>query len=266
MVYENHSNTTNVFGNPLHWVFDKESSKKGAVEKPVAEKPVMGLVIETPVYTSLLELFMDAKNGHADKWENKWVIFEGHVRYKTEDMLYLSRPGGVNRCSIAEELSNPQLYKYEEGQFYLFSARVLLLYASVNAGVEFASALFMFVDRGEIIIPPDYTGIIDVDLEIIGSDVMAGGYEKWVGKRVRFKGKVNFKSKEGDTFHIGKFDDKYGLYNFGFIISGFEPHGEVFRKYESGESYTFTVKIEDLSLFYLTLQNEYRLVASIIDE
>ena len=241
---------------------DKESSKKGAVEKPVAEKPVaekpvMGLVIETPIYTSLLELFMDAKNGHADKWENKWVIFEGHVRYKKEELLYLSRPDGIDRCSIIEDSSNPQLYKYEDGQYYLFSARVL----NLDAGVVLASALFIFVDKGKIIIPPDYTGIIDVDLEIIGSDVMAGGYEKWVGKRVRFKGEVGFKPKEGDQFHIGNFDDK-----FGFIISGFEPHGEVFRKYEYRESYTLTVKIEGLSLSHLTLLSKYMLVASIIDE
>ena len=76
---------------------DKEPPKKDAIEKPVVEKSIadksaMKLEIETPIYTSLLEISRDARQGNADKWKDKWIIFEGKVKSKEDGIISLHRP------------------------------------------------------------------------------------------------------------------------------------------------------------------------------
>ena len=251
---------------------DKEPPKKDAIEEPVVEKSIadksaMKLEIETPIYTSLLEIFMDAKRGHKDKWKGRWVIFEGHVaRKEILESLYLHRPGHYDMCVIMENDSKPQLYKYNVDRTYIFSTRVidLIIRGSI------ASVILKFEDKGKLIMPPDYTGTIDVDLNVLANDVEQGGHEKWIGKRVRLIGKVRYKSEESNELHIVNPDYDifkiFGFGNFEFVISGFDPNSNEIGEYKDDGVYTFTVKIEGLDPNLLILLRRYRLMTSIIDK
>lgn len=241
---------------------DKESEKKEVVEKPVAEKSAMKLEVEKPISATLAEIFIDTKFGREDKWKGKWVIFEGLVSSKNEETLFLFRPMDADFCHIEENPSNPQLYKYEVGRAYDFSARVESLISSENLTM----VVFKFEDKGKLIIPPGYTGIIDVDFQEISDDVTNYNYEKWVGKQIRFRGRISFIDREKGELHVGHPEHYFYRSDFRFIISGFDPHGERIRSYKPDRVYTFTVIIKGLNSTYLTLSMKFRLEALIIEE
>ena len=111
---------------------DKEPPKKDAIEKPVVEKSIadksaMKLEIETPIYTSLLEISRDARQGNADKWKDKWIIFEGKVKSKEDGIISLHRPVSSEACFVLANSSNPQFHEYSLGYTYIFSARFIRL-------------------------------------------------------------------------------------------------------------------------------------------
>lgn len=244
---------------------DNEPSKKDAVEKPIAEKPVVNesvtkLEIETAIYTSLLEISKDVKHGNADKWKDKWIIFEGTVKSKDGRLISLLRPVISEACFIAN-LSNLQFHKYSLGHTYIFSARVIRL--SFNS--DFVGIFLKFEDKGKLIIPPDYTDIINVDLNILASDCKAGRYEKWIGKRVRVIGQVKYKFEKPNRIVVVPTYDIFGL-GFELIISGFDPNSNEIGKYKDYGVYTFTVKIEGLNAFDLTFSRELRLDTLIVEE
>lgn len=247
---------------------NNEPPKKDAVEKPVAEQSDTKLEIETPIYTSLLEISRDAMHGNADKWKDKWIIFEGYVARKEilKDLLHLYRPSRYDMCIIIDNNSNPQLHKYQVDQTYIFSARVIDLKSSSGL----SSTILKFEDKGKLIIPPDYTGTIDVDLNVLANDVKQGELEKWIGKKVCFTGKVRFISQEEGELHIVNPDfDLFNIFRldkFEFIISGFDPNSNEIGKYENSKVYTFTVKIESLDPNLLILLRRYRLMTSITDK
>ena len=255
---------------------DDEPPKKDVVEKPVADESVTKLEIEMPIYTSLLEMSRDARHGNADKWKNRWIIFEGIVKNKEEGMLILHRPSS-EVCAVIDNTSKPQLYKYEQGRYYIFSAKVI----DLSLRSDFVGATLRLEDKGKLVIPPDYKDPIDIDLNVLANDVKQGGHEKWIGKRVRFIGKVDYKPEEGDELHIVNPDfDIFNIFDsftddkFEFIISGFDPNSNELGKYKHSEVYTFTVKIESFSdgsldpviLFLTGGSLKPRLIASIVDE
>lgn len=242
---------------------DNEPPKKDVAEKPVADEPAMKLERENPIYTSLPEIFIDVTLGYEDKWKDKWVIFEALVTRKNEKTIFLFTPNSLDICHINEDPSNPQLYKYEVGQSYYFSARVKTLHSTEKINM----VVFKFEDKGKTVIPPGYAGIIDIDFQEISDDVTNYNYEKWVGKRIRFRGKVSLIFQEEGKLHVGH--PEYNIFSsddFGFIISGFDPNGERIRSYESRKTYDFTVKIEGLSSTHLMLTREFRLEALVIEE
>ena len=250
---------------------DKEPPKKDTVKKAVAEKAIANesvtkLEIETPIYTSLLEISRDARHGNADKWKSKWIIFEGKVKSKKGEMISLHRPVFSETCLILENSSNPQFHEYSLDYTYIFSARFIRL--SLNN--DFVGISLRFENKGKLIIPPDYTGIIDVDLNVLANDVEQGGHEKWIGKRVRLIGKVRYKSEESNELHIVNPDYDifkiFGFGNFEFVISGFDPNSNEIGEYKDDGVYTFTVKIEGLDPNLLILLRRYRLMTSIIDK
>ena len=255
---------------------DKEPPKKDTVKRAVPQEivedeSVTKLEIETPIYTSLLEMSRDARHGKADKWKDKWIVFEGHVARKEvlEERLYLYRSSG-DTCIIINNDSKSEFYEYQAGLTYIFSARVINILSSGNL----SSTILKFEDQGKLIIPPDYTGIIDVDLNVLANDVKQGELERWIGKKVRFTGKVRFISQEEGELRIVNPDydifDIFGSFvsysNFQFIISGFDPNSNEIGKYKDDGVYTFTVKIEGLDPLTSVLSMERKLIASIIDE
>ena len=186
-----------------------------------------------------------------------------------EERLYLYRSSG-DRCIIINNDSKSAFYRYQAGLTYIFSARIIDVLSSGNL----SSTILKFEDQGKLIIPPDYTGIIDVDLNILANDVKQGGHEKWIGKRVRFIGKVAYKSEESNELRIVNPDyDIFGIFgifgsltNFQFIISGFDLNSNEIGKYKGDGVYTFTVKIEGLDPLTAVLSMRRKLIASIIDE
>ena len=249
---------------------EKDTVKKVVTEKTVADESVTKLEIEMPIYTSLLEISRDVKHGNEDKWKDKWIIFEGHVARNEilEEMLYLYRSSG-DICIIIDNNSNPRLHKYQADRTYIFSTRVIDL-EHLGSGSGFSSTILKLEDKGKLIIPPDYMGTIDVDLNVLANDVKQGGHEKWIGKKVRFTGKVRVISEEEGELHIVNPDfDVFNIFeldNFDFAISGFGPNSNKINEYENGKIYTFTVKIESLDPNLLILLRRYELMSSIIDE
>lgn len=240
---------------------DNEPPKKDIVEKPAAQQSGTKLEIETPIYTSLLEISRDVKHGNADKWKDKWIVFEGLVKEKEGQQLILQRPLSGGHIGIIGNV-----HGYDQGQYTVFSARVI----DLSLQADFVGVTLILEDKGKIVIPPDYTDVIDVDLNVLVNDIKQGGRERWIGKKVRFIGKVDYKSEEADELHIVNPDfDIFNIFEFGnfeFIISGFDPNGNQIGKYENNKVYTFTVKIESLDSNLLILLHRYRLITSIIEE
>ena len=139
--------------------------------------------------------------------------------------------GDRYKCTVWENPSNPQVHKNVENRSHFFSVRVRSLSADENS----ISLSFKFEDKGKLIIPSDYTGIIDVAIDEIADDVKNYDYEKWIGKRVRFIGEVDSKLEDEYKLYVGIPGANFGD-DFKINVSGFDPHGEVFRKYEYGES------------------------------
>ena len=128
---------------------------------------------------------------------------------------------------------------------------------------------FVTLRNSKLIIPPDYTGTINVDLNVLANDVIVGGYKKWIGKKVRFIEEVDYKPEEGDELHVNPDFDIFEFGEFDFVISGFDRNSNEIGKYKRYRVYTFTVKIEsfDPSLDLITFQSmNPRLIVSIIDE
>lgn len=240
---------------------DNDPPKKDIVEKPVAEQSGTKLEIETPIYTSLLEISRDVKHGNADKWKDKWIVFEGIVKEKEDRQLILQHPLSRGHIGIIGNV-----YGYDQGQYTVFSARVIDLSLQSN----FVGVTLILEDKGKIVIPPDYTDVIDVDLNVLANDVKQGGHERWISKKVRFTGEVRFISKEEGELHVVNPDfDLFNIFRFDkfeFIISGFDPNSNEIGKYENYKVYTFTVKIESLDPNLLILLQRYRLMTSIIDK
>ena len=244
--------------------FDKEPPKKEAVKKPTIEL----LEVEPRIRIRLVEIFNDFflkdREEWEDKWKGKWIYFSASVRRKREDSLVLTTGfDNLYLCYITDNLFYPNLHKYEVDQYYYFSARI----KDMSDGGFYKTLSLEFVENGRVVIPEGYTGIIDVDFEHIFDNTIKFTYHEWLGKRVRFVGKVNYKSEDGDSFRV---INPYGegidlLERNGFIISGFEPHSEFFHKCEDGKSYIFAVKIENLHPIDVMF-GHYMFEASIISE
>ena len=225
---------------------DKEAPKEVTPKEVVpVKRPAVGINEETAIPTTLKNILDDVLTDKGTKWVNKWIRIEAEVSDKDDNSLNLSLPGNYERiavCSLGDDYSDPQLHKYEVGGIYTFDARVEII-TEVLGGI----LLMLTFREGDYFNDTNIelaheSTIVATRLETLVNEVMEGQLHKWIGKWVRFKAEVSYKSEKRDSISVRTARDSFTIF-----IRGFNPKSNDFQTYERGQMYTFTVKIKTIS-------------------
>ena len=225
---------------------DKDAPENVAPKEVVnIKRPAVGINEETAIPTTLENILDDVFAGEGTKWIDKWIRIEAEVSDKNENSLNLSLPINYARiavCSLRDDYSDPQVHKYEVGGVYTFDARAEIITEALGGillMLTFSEADY-FKDTN-IDLAHEST-IVTTYLETLVNEVMEGQLHKWIGKWVRFRAEVSYKSEKRDRISVRTARDSFTIF-----IEGFNPKSNDFQKYKKGQMYTFTVKIKTVS-------------------